>query len=38
MPKVPKIKVFCLFCISKTDQTEGYAETPAQTWIAPAIV
>jgi hypothetical protein len=23
MPKVPKIKVFCLFYISKIDQTEG---------------
>jgi hypothetical protein len=27
MPKVPKIKVFCLFYISKIDQTEGCSET-----------
>ncbi len=30
MPKVPKIKVFFLFNISRIDQTEGCSETLAQ--------
>jgi hypothetical protein len=31
---MPKVKVFCLFYISKIDQTEAYSEIPLRAGLA----